>query len=131
MVASMAYLKTEGIDPLNRHSVNKANFVSYDSKGVDIKAFLKFIFKRSLDQIQPVLVVDKVHSMLSAVHSSIGIGIVPAALIKEEIARKKLMVIGDPKRLFENRLHLVWLERSQNRLLTAFRAELARSCRQQ
>lgn len=129
MVASPAYLKAEGVESIISHSVNKAKFVSYDSAGSDVKALLKFVFKRSPDQIQPVLVVDNVHSMLSAVRSSIGIGIVPISLIEEDLKRKKLIVIGEEKKHFENRMTLIWMERRQNKLLLAFRAELVRKCR--
>ncbi len=112
-------------------TLSTVNWISYDTKGADIRTLLKHQFKKAPDSIEPFVKVDDVYSMAGSLKEGLGVGYLPMALAEGDLKAGRLVLIGPRKEPFINHLSLIWVDDAGSRAVVAFRKHLIRFCRKQ
>ncbi len=113
---------------VNYDSIAKAQIISYDRFGTDIKTWLKMVFKKKPDQVAPLICVEDYHAMFHAVKTGLGLGILPVRSIIKELKSGQLIAIRGIESSFQNKLSILHSRRSvTSKLVLTFISKLVKS----
>jgi DNA-binding transcriptional LysR family regulator len=105
-----------------------ASFVDYHSSAPAIRGWFRHHFGRVPPRLEPVLAVESVQAVISAVSHGMGLGVVPAHTVTRALSAGELVAITTRRRALTNRISLVrLLDRVPSRLEKAFVASVMRS----
>ncbi len=103
----------------------ESNFISYHPDGAEICAWLENNYGKAPKRIKPAMVVDTPQLMLYGIKKHMGMGLVPVSMIKKELQKGVLKIVGGKKAVYLNKISLVRLaEKKESKAQSLFVAYL-------
>lgn len=110
LVCAAAYDAAKWTDRPSLNRLKNERYISYRSNAPAIRSWFKHHYKKAAIRLHVVLTVESVRGVVQAVKQNMGLGIVPAHVVQEELQSGELVKFRTGKKDLINRISLVQLQ---------------------